>query len=75
MCDVIDGNRANQSGNRSDAVRHAHQDARISWRNIQMIDIVAGDGKAAERHAERQGRQCAGLKTIASINFANGAIG
>lgn len=36
---------------RADTIGQTHQYAGIAWCDIQMIYIVAGDGKSAESHA------------------------
>lgn len=54
FCDVVynDGNQ--EAGYSADAVRQAHQDGSVARRYIQMVDVVAGYGKTAARHAQCQ---------------------
>lgn len=58
---VIDGNGTDKPRDCSDSIRNTHQDTSISWRNVQMVDVIAGNGETAERDAKREGGQCTRL--------------
>lgn len=43
---------AYQSGYCTDAIGHAHQNAGVTWCNIQMIDVVTRNSETTERNTE-----------------------
>lgn len=51
---VVNGDGTDESGDCSDSVRQAHQDTGVPRRNVQVVDVVPGDGEPTAGHANRQ---------------------
>lgn len=51
---IVDYDRHDKTSDSPYTVRQAHQDGRISWGDIQMIDIVSGNSESAARYAKGQ---------------------
>lgn len=58
--DVIHEERNQETSNGTNPVGHTHQDAGVSRRDVQMIDIKTGNGETAARDADREGDRSRG---------------
>lgn len=58
--DVVDEERNQEASDGADPVGHTHQDAGVSGRDVQMIDVEAGNGETAARDADREGDRSRG---------------
>ena len=51
---ILNDHRTQHASQSAEAVRDAHQNTRISRRNVQMIYVEAADGETAEANCDRQ---------------------
>lgn len=49
---MVDDNRNDEASNGADTVRQSHKNRSVSRRNIQMIDVISRNGKAAACHPQ-----------------------